>query len=285
VDGVSVIVPAYNESHGIVSVLKQVQGALEGINHELLVVDDGSTDDTFPLASGVQGTRVISHGANLGYGASLKTGLRQAKYDTVMIIDADATYPEGAIPELVRRSTDADMVVGARTGRVEGEQALRRIVKNIIVWLANWLAETRIPDLNSGLRVFRRDLGLKYIHLLPSGFSFTATITLVLLSEGYRVEYMPIEYRKRKGWSKFRPFQDTLNMIILILRTLVYFNPLRVFVPLSVALVVLAFFVLGLSLAIEGRAWDITIIAILTAAIQVFGIGLIADLIGKRYKL
>ena len=284
-DGISVIVPAYNESHGIVEVLGQVRAALAGVNHELLVVDDGSTDDTAKLAAEVEGARVISHGANIGYGAALKTGLRQARYERVMIIDADATYPEGAIPELMRRSSDAEMVVGARTGKITDEPALRRIVKRIIVWFANWLAETRIPDLNSGLRIFRRDLGLKYIHLLPSGFSFTSTITLVFLSEGYRVDYVPIEYRKRKGWSKFRPFQDTLNMMILILRTLVYFNPLRVFVPMSVALVALAFVVLGVSLAVEGRAWDITIIAILVAAIQVFGMGLIADLIGKRYKL
>lgn len=284
-DGISVIVPAYNESGGIVEVLNQVHAALQGVPHEILVVDDGSDDDTATLAAQAQGTSVISHGANLGYGAALKTGLRRATNERVMIIDADATYPEGAIPELVKRSCDVEMVVGARTGKVEGEETLRRIVKRVIVWLANWLAETRIPDLNSGLRIFRRDLGLKYIHLLPSGFSFTSTITLVFLSEGYRVDYMPIEYRKRKGWSKFRPIQDTLNMIILILRALVYFNPLRVFVPLSVALVALAFVMLGVSLAVEGRAWDITIIAILVAAIQVFGIGLIADLIGKRYKL
>ena len=284
-DGISVIVPAYNESRGIVEVLGQVRAAMEGIEHELLVVDDGSTDDTASLAAGVEGVRVLSHGENLGYGAALKTGMRRAKYHSVMIIDADATYPEGAIPELVRRSEEAEMVVGARTLRPEGEPALRRIVKRIIVWLANRLAETNIPDLNSGLRIFKTALGLKYIHLLPSGFSFTSTITLVFLSEGYRVEYTPIEYRKRKGWSKFRPLRDTLNMVILILRTLVYFNPLRVFVPLSLFLVALAFAVLGLSIAIEGRAWDITIIAILAAAIQVFGIGLIADLIGKRYKL
>ena len=284
-DGISVVVPAYNESGGIVEVLEQVRTALGGIEHELLVVDDGSTDDTASLAAGVSGVRVVSQGENMGYGAALKTGMRQAKYDHVMIIDADATYPEGAIPELARRSENAEMVVGARTIKPEGEPALRRIVKKFIVMLANRLAETNIPDLNSGLRIFRKDLGLKYIHLLPSGFSFTSTITLVFLSEGYRVDYMPIEYLKRKGWSKFRPVQDTLNMIILILRTLVYFNPLRVFVPLSILLVILAFGVLGVSLVVEGRAWDITIIAILVAAIQVFGIGLIADLIGKRYKL
>lgn len=284
-DGISVIVPAYNESRGIVEVLEQVRESLAGSEHELLVVDDGSTDDTARLAQDMEGVRLIAHGHNLGYGASIKTGLRGAKYERVLIIDADATYPAGAIPELVKRSEEADMVVGARTIKPEGEPALRRMVKGLIVWLANVLGETKIPDLNSGLRIFRRELGLKYIHLLPSGFSLTSTITLIFLSEGYRVDYLPIEYSKRKGWSKFRPMRDTLNMTILVMRTIMYFNPLRVFVPLSLALVGLAFAVLGVSLLVEGRAWDITIIAILVAAVQVFAVGLIADLIGKRYKL
>lgn len=284
-NGITVIIPAYNESGGILSVLDQLASALSGVETEVLVVDDGSTDDTASLAKGVEGIEVICHAENMGYGAALKTGLRRAKHGRILIIDADATYPEGAIPELVRRSEDVDMVVGARTGKIEGESGLRLTVKKLIVMLTNWLGETNIPDLNSGLRIFNRDLALKYIHLLPSGFSFTSTITLVFLSEGYRVDYVPIDYRKRKGWSKFRPVRDTLNMIILILRTMVYFNPLRVFIPLSLALVALAFVVLGISIMVEGRAWDITIIAILVAAVQVFGIGLVADLIGKRYKL
>jgi len=281
-DGVTVIVPAYNESSSIVGVLEQVRNALNDIEHEIIVVDDGSTDNTPSLAASVEGVRVISHGRNEGYGAALKTGLRNAANERALIIDADATYPEGSIPRLIELSREAEMVVGARTGRHVEEPWLRRTVKGMIVSLANYLADTNIPDLNSGLRVFRRDLGLKYINLFPSGFSFTSTITLVFLSEGYRVEYLPIDYRKRKGWSKFRPFHDTLNMLILILRTIVYFNPLRVFLPLSVLL-----FIVAVPAAIAwnltgSTAWAVILVGLIIAALQVFGIGVVADVIGKR---
>ncbi len=283
--GITVIVPAYNESSGIVGVLEQVQGALEGVEHEILVVDDGSTDDTSQLAGSITGVRVVSHGRNEGYGAAIKTGLRRGRHDRVLIIDADASYPEGSIPKLIELSRDADMVVGARTGRRVEESWLRRTVKKSIVTLANYLGETNIPDLNSGLRVFRRDLGLKYINLLPAGFSFTSTITLVFLSEGYRVEYLPIDYRKRKGWSKFRPFHDTLNMLILILRTLVYFNPLRVFLPLGVLLLVMALPAALVWSHTGSTSWAAILIGLVVAALQVFGIGVVADVIGKRHKL
>jgi len=283
--GVSVIVPAYNESSGIVGVLDQVRAALKQIEHEIIVVDDGSQDDTASLAASVEGVKVISHGRNEGYGAALKTGMMRAQFDKVLIIDADATYPEGTIPQLIGRCADADMVVGARVAAGVEEPWLRGAVKRLIVLLANYLGETHIPDLNSGLRVFRRDLGLKYIHLLPSGFSFTSTITLVLLSEGYRVEYIPINYRKRKGWSKFRPFHDTLNMLILVLRTIVYFNPLRVFLPLSALLLLIALPVAWAWSHTGSTGWGAALIGLVVAALQVFGIGVVADLIGKRYKL
>jgi len=283
-EGVSVIVPAYNETSGIAGVLNDINSALAGIKHEILVVDDGSTDDTASVATSVNGVRVISHGHNRGYGAALKTGLRRAAYDRVLIIDADASYPEGSIPKLVEMSREADMVVGARTGRHVEESRMRRWVKRIIGGLANYLGETSIPDLNSGLRIFRRDLALKYINLLPSGFSFTSTITLVFLSEGFHVEYLPIDYRKRKGWSKFRPFHDTLNMLVLVIRTLVYFNPLRVFLPAAIILL-LAAVPAGMAWRQLGSAgWGIGFVGLVVAALQVLAIGVVADLIGKRYK-
>ncbi len=283
-EGVSVIVPAYNETSGIVGVLEEINSALGGIEHEILVVDDGSTDDTASVAATADGVRVISHGHNQGYGAALKTGVRSAAYDRVLIIDADASYPEGSIPKLVEMSREADMVVGARTGRHVEESWLRRAVKKTIGGMANYLGETHIPDLNSGLRIFRRDLALKYINLFPSGFSFTSTITLVFLSEGFHVEYLPINYRKRKGWSKFRPFHDTLNMLVLIIRTLVYFNPLRVFLPAAVILIIAAVPV-GLAWHYLGAiGWGVGFIGLVVAALQVLAIGVVADLIGKRYK-
>lgn len=283
-EGVSVIIPAHNEKASIVGVLDQVNHALKDVTREVIVIDDGSTDATAALASGVQGTRVISHGSNEGYGAALKTGIRNAQYDRILIIDADATYPEGSIPRLIEMSDHAEMVVGARVGRHVEEPFVRGAVKRLIVMLANYLADTHIPDLNSGLRIFKRNIALDYIHLLPGGFSFTSTITLIFLSEGYRVEYLPIDYRKRKGWSKFHPFYDTLNMLILIIRTLVYFNPLRIFLPLAFILLAAIFPTLWAYRAGGGTAYLVTAICLAVAAIQVFGIGIVADLFGKRYK-
>jgi len=282
--GVTVIVPAYNESSSITGVLGQLSQLLANIEHEILVIDDGSTDDTAAAVARVEGVRLISHGRNEGYGAALKTGLRNAAFERILIIDADATYPEGSIPRLIEMSESADMVVGARVGRHVEEPLLRGLVKKTIVALANYLGGTNIPDLNSGLRIFNRDLSIKYIHLLPSGFSFTSTITLIFLSEGYRVEYLPIDYRKRKGWSKFRPFHDTLNMLILILRTLVYFNPLRVFLPLSFILLTLTLPAWMLWSDTGSTAWLAVLIGLVAAALQIFGIGVVADLFGKRYK-
>ena len=152
---------------------------------------------------------------------------------SVVITDSDGTYPNDRIPELAAMMTDWDMVVGARTGDEVRVPLVRRPAKWALNMLANVLVETRIPDLNSGLRVFRREVVLRFLPILPNGFSFTTTITLAMLSEGYRVTFVPIDYYARQGRSKIRPVYDTLNFLQLIVRTVLYFNPLRVFLPLS----------------------------------------------------
>ncbi len=231
----TVVIPAYNEEAGIQPVIHSIREALAGYDYQLLVVDDGSEDRTAALAREA-GAEVLSQPMNRGYGASLKTGIRNASHDRIVIIDADGTYPATAIPDLVAGLDEYEMVVGARIGANTNIPFVRRPAKWVLRHLASYLAGRRIPDLNSGLRAMRRDLVARYTHLLPSGFSFTTTITLAALCRDHLVKYETIDYHARVGKSKIRPYH-AFEFLILILRTIVYFNPLKVFLPIGAVLV------------------------------------------------
>jgi glycosyltransferase involved in cell wall biosynthesis len=258
---------------------------------ELLVVNDGSSDETRAilarLAAEVACLRVIDHHENLGYGAALKTGFRAAAHDVVVITDADGTYPEDRIRELLDRIDDgAEMAVGARTGDNVNIPLVRRPAKAALRRLASYLAGRRIPDLNSGLRAFRRELVLKYAPILPQGFSFTTTITLASLTNNHRVDYVSIDYAPREGSSKIRPIRDTLGFAALIVRTVLYFNPLKVYYPLGgliglgfLASVYYDFFVIA-----PANLGDKTVL-LFVAFVQVLSLGLLADLIDKKSRL
>jgi len=285
-EGVTVIIPAFNEEKGIGRVLDELRETMRasGLEHEILVVDDGSTDGTAEIARR-QGVKLLSHKTNTGYGGALKTGILHAKYPLVVITDADGTYPNEHIPELVQMVArgEADMAVGARTGESVAISWVRRPAKWVITRLAELAAGRRIPDLNSGLRVFRREVVLRFFSLLPSGFSFTTTITLAMLTNGYTVEYLSIDYHERKGRSKIKPFQDTINFVLLILKIALYFAPLKIFLPLSGVLLLLGLGVGLYTLLVVGRLADvITMLLALTAA-QIGAIGLLAELINKRF--
>ena len=176
----------------------------------------------------------------------------------------------------------ADMVVGARTAPNASIPLIRRPAKWALRCLANYLVRRKIPDLNSGLRVMRRQTLERFIHLLPDGFSFTTTITLAMLANNCRVVFEPIEYHPRKGRSKIRPIRDTANFIQLIVRTVLYFDPLRVFGPISVLLLAAAFVVFLLGWLKLDKIPDGTIVALFLSGIQMFSIGLVADLINRR---
>ena len=283
--GISVVVPAFNEESGIGSVLMQLGRVLDdiGLAHEIIVVDDGSTDATAAQAEAA-GVCVLRHAANRGYGMALKTGIRHARYDLICTIDADSTYPAERIPELVGRlaANGWDMVVGARTGENVAIPLVRRPAKWAVARLAELVAGEPIPDLNSGLRVFRRDVALRFFNLLPDGFSFTTTLTLAMLSNGYLLEYVPIDYHLRVGRSKIRPVQDTLNFVGLVLRIALYFAPLKIFLPLSGLLLLLAVGVALFTKFVLGQLADVTTVVIAMTAAQVAVIGLLAELINRR---
>lgn len=277
---VTILIPAYNEERGIGPVLEEVKRL--GLPGEIVVVDDGSLDHTFEAASAVSGIKVLRHDVNRGYGQSLKTGILGATHDIIVITDADGTYPNEDIPKLLKFVQSYDMVVGARTGKKVKIPILRRPAKKFLNLLANYLAGVEIPDLNSGLRIFRKEVAREFFHILPAGFSFTTTITLAMLSNGYRVKYVPIDYHQREGKSKINPIRDTLGFTSLIVRTTLYFNPLKVFMPLSGFVVLTAVGLLVFSKLVLHRVMDISVIVLLTAALQIAVIGMLADLIDKR---
>jgi glycosyltransferase involved in cell wall biosynthesis len=282
---VSIVIPAYNEQEGIGPTISSIHEVMDRHEraYEIIVVDDGSTDGTAGVVDQHPDVRLIQHHTNRGYGSALKTGIRQAAHDWIAIIDADGTYPAEALPLLLGELNGLDMVVGSRPSRLV--PTMRRPAKWCLARLAEYLAETKIPDLNSGMRVFRKDLALSYFNILPSAFSFTITITIAFLSDHYLVKFMPIPYQAREGKSKIKPLQDTLNFIQLILRTVMYFNPLKVLMPVSFLLFLLAVAIGLYSLLTQGRIMDITVITLSIAAIQVGVLAMIADMIQKKNKV
>jgi len=279
----TIIIPSFNEEKGIKSVLESMKKFSS--KFEIIVVDDGSKDATSRIVNKFPGVKLIRHDVNKGYGASIKTGVRQASSNIIIITDADATYPSQRIPDLLKkyREGNIDMVVGARTGENVKIPLIRKPAKWFIKKLADYLSGENIIDINSGLRLIRKDLISKFNRILPEGFSFTMTITLALLTNGYRVEYIPIDYHKREGKSKLRPLRDTYGFLKLIVRTVLYFQPLKVFMPLSFLFFIVGFILLLYRIFIA-EAFVTTITLLFMAAFQLFIVGLLADLIDKRMK-
>lgn len=281
-EGLTVIIPAFNEERAVGEVVQKVRRTLKKfkILHEIWVVDDGSRDQTARLAKAA-GAQLVSMGENRGYGASIKAGMRQAKYNLIAILDADGTYAPEELPVLVALMQNADMAVGARIKPGAAISSLRRFPKWLLGKWANYLAERKIPDLNSGLRVFKKNIASRYEGLFPNGFSFTTTITLALECHGYIVKYHPVSYAARVGSSKIRPFQDTINFFSLVLRVVMYFKPLKIFIPLS-AIILLAGLAEVLACAGRGEPLNLVSLFLMVAALQTAALGLLADLLVKR---
>lgn len=282
---VSIIVPAFNEGRAIGQVVDRIIHCMSenGATYEVIVVDDGSSDGTGDTAEG-KGVRVIRHAVNQGYGAALKSGIRRSRYRRVAIIDGDGTYPADALARLLVCMDEYDMVVGARTGEHVKIPFLRRPAKWVLKKLADYLSGLSIPDLNSGLRVFRKELAERFFEIFPDGFSFTTTITLAALTNGYRVKFLPVDYYKRTGQSSIRPMRDFAGFLLLVVRLVVYFKPLNVFLPMSGLLLIV-----GLTKAavdfFRQNYFGVGSAIITLAALQIACLGLLADMITRRTRL
>ena len=283
----SVIVPVYNEENSILTVVESLDQTFStmGLPYEIILVDDGSTDQTWEkmreLSVRFPHLVTLAHEGNLGYGAALKTGISQSAFDRIMIIDADQTYSVEEIPQLWAAAASYDMVVGSRTGPGAQIPLLRRPAKFIMKRLAEFLSNRKIPDLNSGFRIFKKEIVTRFLPMFPDGFSFTSTLTLVSLNRGYSIKYIPIKYLTREGRSKIKPFRDTLNFLQLICRTVLYINPLRVFLPASIFFLEVSL-ILFIYRVFFSRAFLVSIIITFVCGFQLLVIGLLADLIDKR---
>ena len=282
---ISIVLPVYNEEEAVAQTIKEVKEAIERTEYpyEIIAVDDGSKDRSIEVLGKIKGIKVMHHPYNLGYGAALKTGIKAAKGDWILITDVDGTYPIKDIPKLLGYIKEYDMVVGAR-GKGAKVPLLRRPAKKILSMLANFLSGRKIPDLNSGFRVFKKEIALEFFHLFPQGFSFTTTITLACLTNGYTVKCIPIEYFKRKGKSSISPIKDFSSFFSTIIRVITYFKPFKIFSLISAFLFILSLAVFLYSKLYLGQVMDITVVVILLSSLQVFLFGLIADLIAKKVK-
>jgi glycosyltransferase involved in cell wall biosynthesis len=272
----SVIIPAYNEEKIIIQVMESLCGISSP--KEIIVVDDGSKDRTAELVTSFSESnkrmpvRLYRHPYNKGYGAALKTGIREAQSDYVMFFDADGQHHANDIKALLQQIPVHDMVVGQRIN--SASPLVRRPGMKILKWVAEYLAGRRIPDLNSGFRIVKKDAVERFLHILPNGFSFTTTITLAMFESGYSVAYVPVEVKARVGRSMVN-VNDAYKMFILILRTITLFNPLKVFLPMAISLLLL-----GIVLFVrDALRMDITLktVVVLIASILVFFFGLLSD--------
>jgi glycosyltransferase involved in cell wall biosynthesis len=284
----AIIIPVYNEDRAIASTvqrLKEICKQVPDYDFEIICIDDGSSDRSGEILAGLEGITVLAHEVNRGYGAALRTGLDYCNQDWVFIADADGTYPlEDLVHLLTCAESGFDMAVGRREGVGIMRNPLRRLARWILREMVIGLTGVMVPDLNSGMRVFRKSLYTEFRHLLPSGFSFTTTLTVASLYAGRKVRYIPVHYQRRIGRSSIKPVKDFFGFVMLIVRLASYFEPLRFFLPISFAV-----FGLGILRAIRdvivvNQFGAVSVILFLTA-LQIFAFGVIADVIVRHFQI
>ncbi len=278
---VSVVLPVYNEKGHLHTEIDRIRAALDAspYTYEIVVVDDGSDDGSETELATIDGIRLVRHSTNRGSGSARRTGTTVARGRVVVWTDVDMTYPNERIPELVKELDGYDQVVGARRTEQGTHKAFRVPAKWFVRRLACYLTDTDIPDLNSGLRAFRRDVAMQYVHQLPAGFSCVTTLTMSFLSNGYSVKYVPVDYFPRAGRSKFHWWRDTKRYLLQVVRMSLSYNPLKVFLPIGLALLALGAGKLVYDWIDKDFRLAANTLLILFAALQLLTIGLLADLV------
>ena len=269
---VSVVIPAFNEADAIAAVVKAIDDA--GAWREIIVVDDGSTDATASVAR-TAGAIVVKHPYNKGNGAAVKSGIRRATGEYVLIVDGDGQHHAGDAVKLVERLGEYDLVVGARAAATQAT-LIRRAGNSVLNWFASYLTNTEIRDLTSGFRAARRDHLLEFLHLLPNGFSTPTTTTLAFIKAGHNVAFEPTHARPRLGASKIRLARDGAKFFVIILKIVTIFSPLRVFLPIAGAA-----FLLGVSYGV----WNVALysripngaVLLILFSVVVFLVGLVSE--------
>jgi glycosyltransferase involved in cell wall biosynthesis len=272
----TILVPVYNEKKSIAAMHTALKNIVNtcGVDAEILYVDDGSTDGSAEILEGMD-ARVIHHDFNMGYGAAVKTGIQHCSSEFIAMIDCDGTYDPGELVRLFNDVRTRDLVIGQRPK----EKGFRALAKWILNGVASYAVSCPIPDLNSGFRVFRRSLALRLFSLLPNGFSLTSTMTVGALFVPYRVKFVPVTYKKRVGVSKIKPIRALRDFFFLIIRTMILFNPLKFFIPASMAVggVGLVFLVRDI---IDSNIAQTSLLMI-TNAFILLAIGLLAEAIRR----
>jgi glycosyltransferase involved in cell wall biosynthesis len=282
---VSIVIPVYNEGSVIIDTIDKINAVLEfqDYEYEIITVNDGSTDNTKILLEDRKDITLISRMDNKGYGYSLKEGIQSSKGSRILIIDADGSYPIEDIPLLIKESAFYEMVIGERTGKKVSINIFNKAAKLILRSLIFILTSKWIKDINSGLRIFNKELVLKYWSIIPDGFSFTTTITVAALIQNIRLKFIPINYFKRIGSSKIKPVQDFIGFIILVIRVTSFFKPLRIFLPIS-----LFFFFATIIRSVRDiimfNSIETLSVLLFILSLQTFFFGLIADMIVNQFN-
>jgi len=285
---VTIVLPCFNEQDHVIEEVERICAAMDasGLSYELLAIDDASTDATLPLLEEAlprfPHMRLMPFRRNGGSGTARRIGTMDARGEIVVWTDADMTYPNERIPELVSMLADDptyDQVVGARTSEEGSHKILRVPAKWMIRKIAERLSNSSIPDLNSGLRAFRRSVSLPYLRLLPPGFSCVTTITLAFLSNQHDIKYVPIDYAKRSGTSKFHFVKDAYRYILQVLRMVMYFNPLKVLMPLALWLVGIGLAKAVYDLFAHFGRFAVNTVLIFITGMLIGALALLADLI------
>lgn len=281
----SVVISVYNKENRIIFTLNNLRAHLDmaGCEYEIIVVNDASSDGTADVLRSQLDIRAIEHQRHLGYGAALKTGIRQAKYPLIVTTDADGTYPNEKIPQLVTLMLQADMVVAARFDTKVKPSNLRNISNLCLIRFAEWIAMSSIPDLNSCLGVFRKDVAEKFLNILPNTSSFNVVKILAMLTNNYIVHYEPIYYHHQVKPSDFKVIQEILEFIKLIVYTGVYFAPFRFLLP------IVSLFFVGFLLSLmqdifshQGLSQYTLLLFLASTQLGIFAV--LADMIDKTNK-